>query len=242
MVSLLDEHRTFDSHYVKTQVYQRLKDYDDDVVISEVSRIILDIKPQNEKNLDVLIKEFIIKENRETQFFEVLAAAREVYTNMLYLGFQPSLDRQLSEGRRKFEEQSRLMKSKVPDLIIHHDRNESHKVDVFCNNVTISIGGVVICEDAELKFNYGRRYVLIGRNGLGKTTLLNAIASREIEGIPSHLQILHVEQETVANDNTLLDEILMVDIERTKKLGADGYICKPNNFEKIYTEIKKWID
>jgi len=60
--------------------------------------------------------------------------------------------------------------------------------------------------------------VLIGRNGLGKTTLLNHIASKEIEGIPKHLQILHVEQEVVANDNTLLDEVLSVDVERSKLL------------------------
>lgn len=83
-------------------------------------------------------------------------------------------------------------------------------------NITISIGNKVICEDATLKINYGRKYVLIGRNGLGKTTILNNIARKEIEGIPKHLQILHVEQETVANDNTLLNEVLTVDIERTK--------------------------
>jgi ATPase subunit of ABC transporter with duplicated ATPase domains len=53
-----------------------------------------------------------------------------------------------------------------------------------------------------MRINYGRKYVLIGRNGLGKTTILNNIARKEIEGIPHHLQILHVEQETVANDNS----------------------------------------
>lgn len=30
---------------------------------------------------------------------------------------------------------------------------------------------------------------------MGKTTLLRAIADRELQGIPSHVQILHVEQE-----------------------------------------------
>lgn len=43
-----------------------------------------------------------------------------------------------------------------------------------------------------------RRYGLVGRNGTGKTTFLRALASRNIPGIPSNCQILHVEQEVGA--------------------------------------------
>jgi len=35
-----------------------------------------------------------------------------------------------------------------------------------------------------LKLTYGRKYGLIGRNGIGKTTLLNHIAKKDIEGFP----------------------------------------------------------
>ena len=31
------------------------------------------------------------------------------------------------------------------------------------------------------------------------------------------------------------------DIESSKKLGADGYVTKPNTFEEIIKEVKKWI-
>ena len=41
---------------------------------------------------------------------------------------------------------------------------------------------------------HGRRYGLIGRNGVGKSTLLRHIAMREVP-IPSHITILFVEQE-----------------------------------------------
>ena len=34
---------------------------------------------------------------------------------------------------------------------------------------------------------------------------------------------------------------LKADIENTKKLGANGYLIKPDNFEKIYIEAKKWM-
>jgi hypothetical protein len=36
---------------------------------------------------------------------------------------------------------------------------------------------------------------LIGRNGIGKTTLLRHLAAYAVEGMPKHLKILHVEQE-----------------------------------------------
>ena len=47
---------------------------------------------------------------------------------------------------------------------------------------------------ASLTLAYGRRYGLIGRNGVGKSTLLRHIALREVP-VPSHITILFVEQE-----------------------------------------------
>ncbi len=47
---------------------------------------------------------------------------------------------------------------------------------------------------ASLTLAYGRRYGIIGRNGVGKSTLLRHIAMRELP-IPPHISILFVEQE-----------------------------------------------
>ena len=38
------------------------------------------------------------------------------------------------------------------------------------------------------------RYGFVGRNGLGKTTLLRMISEKQLM-IPSHISVLHVEQE-----------------------------------------------
>ena len=43
------------------------------------------------------------------------------------------------------------------------------------------------------------------RNGSGKTTLLKAIVARELDGIPSHLRIMHVEQEAAGDDTSVLE-------------------------------------
>lgn len=50
---------------------------------------------------------------------------------------------------------------------------------------------------ASLTLAYGRRYGLIGRNGVGKSTLLRHIALREV-AVPSHITILFVEQEVIS--------------------------------------------
>ena len=106
----------------------------------------------------------------------------------------------------------------MSDVELNHDKNESHKVDINIPTFTIHIGGKTLMEDATLKIAFGRRYVLIGRNGVGKTTLLNHIARKEIDGIPKNIQIVHVEQEVIINDNELLYEVLSCDKERMELL------------------------
>lgn len=56
----------------------------------------------------------------------------------------------------------------------------------------------VLLQGADLTLAYGRRYGLVGRNGLGKSTLLRMISCGQLR-IPSHISILHVEQEVSAN-------------------------------------------
>jgi ATP-binding cassette subfamily F protein 3 len=47
-----------------------------------------------------------------------------------------------------------------------------------------------------MSLTYGRRYGLVGRNGLGKSTLLRTISRRQLI-IPKHISILHVEQVSI---------------------------------------------
>ena len=80
-----------------------------------------------------------------------------------------------SEALMKHLENIAKSKEGLPELLMHHSRDESHKVDIIVPSFTISIAGKTLMEDSPLKINFGRRYVLIGRNGIGKTTLLNHI-------------------------------------------------------------------
>ena len=53
----------------------------------------------------------------------------------------------------------------------------------------MSNGGKELIQNGELLLASGRRYGLVGRNGTGKTTLLRALAQKEIKGIPSNCQV-----------------------------------------------------
>ena len=66
--------------------------------------------------------------------------------------------------------------------------------DIKLDGVDVTIGGLRILTDTNLTLAYGRRYGLVGQNGIGKSTLLRALARREL-AIPTHISILHVEQE-----------------------------------------------
>lgn len=66
--------------------------------------------------------------------------------------------------------------------------------DIKLDNIDISIGGLRILTDASFTLAYGRRYGLVGQNGIGKSTLLRALSRREV-AVPTHVSILHVEQE-----------------------------------------------
>ena len=55
---------------------------------------------------------------------------------------------------------------------------------VACRGIILALGGNVLLERADLELKRGRRYFILGRNGVGKTTLCRRIASREISGWP----------------------------------------------------------
>ncbi|XP_013182386.1 PREDICTED: ATP-binding cassette sub-family F member 3 [Papilio xuthus] len=85
--------------------------------------------------------------------------------------------------------------------------------DIRIENFDIAYGDRVLLQGADLVLAFGRRYGLVGRNGLGKTTLLRMISAKQLK-IPSHISILHVEQEVVGDDTLALQSVLECDTVR----------------------------
>lgn len=85
--------------------------------------------------------------------------------------------------------------------------------DIKIDNIDVSIGGLRILTDTNFTLAYGHRYGLVGNNGVGKSTLLRALSRREVP-IPTHISILHVEQEITGDDTSALQAVLDADVWR----------------------------
>lgn len=94
----------------------------------------------------------------------------------------------------------------------------AHSQDIHLTNITISNGGKELIQDSNVVLAHGRKYGLVGRNGTGKTTFLRALAKRQVEGLATHVQVLHVSQEARGDDTPVLQAVLECDVERTELL------------------------
>ncbi|XP_067217263.1 ATP-binding cassette sub-family F member 3 isoform X2 [Linepithema humile] len=93
--------------------------------------------------------------------------------------------------------------------------------DIRIENFDVAYGDRVLLHGADLTLTFGRRYGLIGRNGLGKTTLLRMISSKQLR-IPLHVRVLHVEQEVAGNETSALESVLECDYERSALLSQEA--------------------
>ena len=107
-------------------------------------------------------------------------------------------------------------KEGVPPPEVIHDKTGNSKADLFSPSVTLIVGGKALLDCAVLRLARGRKYGLVGRNGIGKTCLINAMCRREIERMPKNLHILQVEQEIPGDELTVLEHVLGCDVERSR--------------------------
>jgi ATP-binding cassette subfamily F protein 3 len=99
----------------------------------------------------------------------------------------------------------------VNPLQLGSTQGQQKSKDIKVDGIDVSIGGLRILSDTNLTLAYGRRYGLVGQNGIGKSTLLRALARREL-AIPTHISILHVEQE-VRIPTLLYGSILLIPLD-----------------------------
>ncbi|KAI9734907.1 MAG: hypothetical protein M1834_001987 [Cirrosporium novae-zelandiae] len=97
--------------------------------------------------------------------------------------------------------------------------------DIKVEGFDVTIAGKRILSDTSLTLAYARRYGLVGQNGIGKSTLLRALSRREV-AIPTHISILHVEQEISGNDVPALQAVLDADVWLKHLLAEQEKIIK----------------
>eukprot|EP00900_Chrysochromulina_parva_P001906 jgi/Chrpa1/11716/Chrysochromulina_OHIO_Genome00019770-RA len=89
-------------------------------------------------------------------------------------------------------------------------------------NFSIRADSIELLVDAKLSLRAGHRYGLVAPNGKGKTTLLKAIGSRALTGLPRSLDVLYVEQEVrAAAGESVIEALLRSDSKRSSLLAEE---------------------
>ncbi|RDB21149.1 putative ABC transporter ATP-binding protein YheS [Hypsizygus marmoreus] len=110
-------------------------------------------------------------------------------------------------GKRKIEEGGLIVSAQQSRFHVDaSDTATTKEIDI--KDLTLTIGGRDLLSHATLTLREDKHYVLVGRNGTGKSTLLRALAEGRIPGVPWSLHMLLLGQTDVVNSNSNLDETL----------------------------------
>ncbi|KAI1731614.1 ABC transporter domain-containing protein [Ditylenchus destructor] len=97
---------------------------------------------------------------------------------------------------------------------------EIGSLDIKIEGIDISFGTKQLVSSADLNLVFGHRYGLVGRNGIGKTTLLKMLSTGQLV-IPSNITMLSVEQEVEGDDTLVVDSVLACDTKRASLLDEE---------------------
>lgn len=92
------------------------------------------------------------------------------------------------------------------------DEADANVKDITVDNFSVSARGKELLKNTSVKISHGKRYGLVGPNGMGKSTLLKLLAWRKIP-VPKNIDVLLVEQEVVGDDKTALEAVVTANEE-----------------------------
>src|SRR5262245_32193667 len=110
------------------------------------------------------------------------------------------------------------------------------------DDVSVRIAGRLLLDGASARIPSGARVGLVGRNGVGKTTLFRAIAGDiALEhgdiALPSRARIGRLSQEAPDGPEPLLEVVLAADAERTALLAEAETASDPDRIADIQTRL-----
>ncbi|MEL6641453.1 MAG: ATP-binding cassette domain-containing protein, partial [Pseudomonadota bacterium] len=110
------------------------------------------------------------------------------------------------------------------------------------SDLTYSIDGRTLVENASVTIPTGHKVGLVGRNGSGKTTLFRVIRGEMVYDtgsvtLPQGWKIGGVSQEVPGNEVSLIDTVLAADVERTALLDEAEIATDPGRIADIQTRL-----
>ncbi|CAN1306743.1 ABC transporter F family member 4 [Linum perenne] len=118
--------------------------------------------------------------------------------------------------------------------------------DISIENFSVSARGKELLKNTEVKISHGKRYGLVGPNGMGKSTLLKLLAWRKIP-VPKNIDVLLVEQEVVGDDKSALQAVvsaneelmkLRQEVDSLQKLSSTGDDDAGEKLSELYDKLQ----
>jgi len=110
------------------------------------------------------------------------------------------------------------------------------------DDISVRVAGRLLLDGASARIPEGARVGLVGRNGIGKTTLFRAIAGEvTIEHgsivMPARARIGRLAQEAPGGPERLIDVVLAADTERSELLAEAERARDPHRIAEIQTRL-----
>jgi ATP-binding cassette, subfamily F, member 3 len=110
------------------------------------------------------------------------------------------------------------------------------------DDISVRIAGRLLLDGASARIPAGARVGLVGRNGIGKTTLFRAVAGEisvehGIISMPSRARIGRLAQEAPSGPESLIEVVLAADTERMSLLAEAETARDPHRIAEIQTRL-----
>jgi hypothetical protein len=136
----------------------------------------------------------------------LLAEIQECFTpdmvlSKVFTSLHPGESKENEGGKPSKENE--LLRKFVAKVYTHYKPREllfAEEPDLLCrcdNLMLMYGGGTLLLKDTMFELRKGKRYGVVGRNGTGKTTLMNLLAKGEVPQVPKSMTCLHVKPEVL---------------------------------------------
>ncbi|KAF6173127.1 hypothetical protein GIB67_020210 [Kingdonia uniflora] len=111
--------------------------------------------------------------------------------------------------------------------LVGEDEPDGNVQDITVDSFSVSARGKELLINTSLKVSHGKRYGLVGLNGVGKSALLKLLACKKIP-LPKNIDVLLVEQEVVDDERTVLEAVLANEkfIRLRQDVEVDGNVVE----------------
>eukprot|EP00668_Euglena_longa_P003939 GGOE01004618.1.p1 GENE.GGOE01004618.1~~GGOE01004618.1.p1 ORF type:complete len:1011 (-),score=290.10 GGOE01004618.1:513-3407(-) len=106
---------------------------------------------------------------------------------------------------------------------------EDEGEDICNTEFSLAYGGKILLHNTRMRLKRGRKYGLVGKNGVGKTTLMRNIASKSVEGLPEDLRTVYVQSNIDVDEDMSCKKYLARAPELKK--------CTAKELDRMLTEV-----